>query len=495
PLAIAAAVMVLSTVALASDPATGQVDEQEISTLRARLEITEPQVAELTETIQGANDEIKTLEQRVAARDIEVELVVDQFAAAVSARDTPVRISQAAAIDSYVQGDPRSQAVLEEIRTLNADQGNQRQRQLYSAVIGNALDQITSAEQRLQDLEESASELLDTLAGLEDELAEVKQERTTALAERAELIKETRALRNRLDWLESLDDRWVLTGALGWDGTTRPALAVKIDNVRAARPQWGVNEADVVWEERVEGGFTRLVAVFHSQQPEVVGPVRSLRTSDPRILINLNQPLLAHSGGNNGAVQTLAISPLIDVGALEHPERYYRQSGRPAPHNLMSSTLDLWDAGGDRGGIPPPVFRFRQPGDGLPDDARPISRVSIPYGETTVDYAWNGSGWVRSQDGAPHTDAEGDPIAPPNVIVQYIGYKPSQADLASPEADVFGEGRALVLLDGHLIDGTWTRHDPNGPTTFRDSAGEFVHLNEGRTWIALPQVDASVVIE
>ncbi|MGI9602873.1 MAG: DUF3048 domain-containing protein [Acidimicrobiales bacterium] len=473
-------------------PAGSQVDEQELATLQRRLDVNEPKITDLSEVIDTANEDIDSLDQRISARDIEVELLADDFAAAVSARNAPSRVSQAAAIDSYVRGDPRSEALLEEIRILNRDPVFQRERQLYDAVIGSALDQIEAAEARLDDLTESASELVDTLDGLEADRRQATTTRTDALADRAELIKETRALRLRLEWLESLNDRWVLTGELGWDGTTRPALAVKIDNVRAARPQWGLNQADVVWEEIVEGGFTRLVAVFHSQQPDEVGPVRSLRTSDPRILTNLNQPLLAHSGGNAGALQTLAISTLIDVGALANPERFYRQSGRPAPHNLMSSTLELWDAGGDRGGIPPPVFRFREPGDELPDDARPINGVEIDYGETTVGYQWNGEGWERSQDGAPHTDADGNPIAPPNLILQFIGYKPSQADLASPEADVFGNGIAWVLMDGQIIEGTWTRQNPNGPTTYRDGSGEFIHLNRGRTWVALPQVDSPV---
>ena len=487
--------LLMAAVAIAPlTPAQGQVDEKELSTLRRRIEQNEPRIEELTDQIDKANEDIDLLDTRIAARDIEVELLADRFADAVSDRDRPIRVSQAAAIDSYVQGDPRSAAVLEEIRTLNGDPSHQRQRQLYDVVIGTALDQIAAAEDRLQELQESSSELIDTLAGLEQERATARSARTAALAERAGLIKDTRALRLRLEWLESLSERWVLTGELGWDGTTRPALAVKIDNVGAARPQWGINQADVVWEERVEGGFTRLVAVFHSQPAEVVGPVRSLRTSDPRILTNLNHPLLASSGGNPGSLQTLAISTLIDVGALANPERYWRESSRQAPHNLMSSTSGLWEAGGDRGGIPPPVFRFREPGDGLPDDARPINNVSIDYGETTVGYRWNGEGWVRSQDGADHTDVDGNPIAPPNVILQFIGYKPSQADLASPEADVFGEGIAWVLIDGHIIEGTWTRHNPNGPTTYRDSAGEFIRLNRGRTWVALPQVDSPVTV-
>lgn len=477
-------------------PAQSQVDEQELSSLRAGIAANEPTITELSDIIAGANEDIESLDQRIAARDIEIELLADQFAVAVDARDLPLRVSEATAIESFMHGDPRSEAVLEEIRTLNADEDNafQRRRQLYDAVINNTSDQIAAAERRLARLDDDADELLDILANLEDERRAARTLRTESLAQRAELIKETRALRLRLEWLESLKERWVLTGELGWDGTTRPALAVKIDNVRPARPQWAVNEADIVWEEVVEGGFTRLVAVFHSQQPEVVGPVRSLRTSDPRILFNLNSPLLAHSGGNQGAIQTLAISPLVDVGVLEEPSRYRREPSRRAPHNLMTSAPELWDAGGDRGGVPPPVFRFREPGDELPDSARPISAVSIDYGETVVGYFWNGTGWVRSQDGAPHTDADGDPIAPPNVIIQFIGYKPSQADLASPEADVFGNGVAWVLMDGHIIEGTWDRLDPSAPTSFRDQAGELIRLNRGRTWVALPQVDSPVVV-
>ena len=90
----------------------------------------------------------------------------------------------------------------------------------------------------------------------------------------------------------------------------RPALAVKVDNLDAngetAVPQLGLLKADVVFEEIVEGNITRLVGVFHSQQPGRVGPVRSARTTDVQLLPQLGRPLLAWSGGNAGVVRLVS---------------------------------------------------------------------------------------------------------------------------------------------------------------------------------------------
>ena len=119
----------------------------------------------------------------------------------------------------------------------------------------------------------------------------------------------------------------------------------------------------------------------------------------------------------------------------------------------------------------------------------------MDFGQTTVSYEWDGQGWARSQDGQPHTDAEGVRVSPPNVILQVIGYKPSQADLASPEADVFGVGVAWLLIDGQAVEASWWRQDANGPTTYRDMSGEILALNQGRTWVELPEVGSPLTFQ
>src|SRR5690606_5504266 len=154
-------------------------------------------------------------------------------------------------------------------------------------------------------------------------------------------------------------------------------LAVKIDNVEAARPPIGVNNADVVFEEQVEGGLTRLAAVFHSQDADPVGPVRSVRSTDIGLLTMLNAPLFSSPGGNPGVRAELAGSSLVDVGHTELPGEYQRTSRR-APHNLVTSTSALRAAAGGRGGAPPSLFSYRSPG-AVPGTAVPASGVTVNF--------------------------------------------------------------------------------------------------------------------
>src|SRR5260221_4389051 len=142
-----------------------------------------------------------------------------------------------------------------------------------------------------------------------------------------------------------------LTGLVATDPSVlkRPALVVKIDNAdgggaNTARPQLGLNQADIVYEELVEGSVTRLAAIFHSQGSDPVGPVRSARTTDVAVFSPLNRPMFAWSGANGDFTAIIRDSPLIDVGYNAASDAYVRrnESGHVAPHNLYTATSDLW---------------------------------------------------------------------------------------------------------------------------------------------------------
>src|SRR5438552_12390738 len=126
-------------------------------------------------------------------------------------------------------------------------------------------------------------------------------------------------------------------------GSKRPVLVVKIDNAPKARPQIGLNQADVVFEEGVEGGITRFAALFHSEESKPVGPVRSARSTDIKIVSAFHHPLFAYSGANALFQQYVAEAPLVDVGVDKYPDRYHRDNGRSSPYNLFSDTETLLD--------------------------------------------------------------------------------------------------------------------------------------------------------
>jgi hypothetical protein len=273
---------------------------------------------------------------------------------------------------------------------------------------------------------------------------------------------------------------------------TRPALVVKIDNLDTnrgrARPQMGLNQADVVYEELVEGGITRFLTVFHSGDSNPVGPVRSARTSDISIFSPLNRPLFAWSGAAPWVVPRIQQSPIQDIGHGSPCEVYARRRDRRAPHNLFTSTLQLYSCADGGSGPPPALFTYRTSTAPLGAGARPVNGVDLVFGQglasAPVQYRWHPSGaWLRTQSGTPHVDEAGVQIGPQNVIVQFTTYGWDTPGV--PLAQVEGSGPAWVLTNGHLIPATWSKGAPNAVTQYVDAAGRPIGLTPGRTWVAL----------
>lgn len=277
------------------------------------------------------------------------------------------------------------------------------------------------------------------------------------------------------------------TGSLDW-----PALVVKIDNFPEARPQTGLDQADIVFEMLTEG-VTRFAAVFHSNQPSPVGPVRSSRTSDFDLASGFNTPLYASSGGNDYVASRLRSLPIIEVTAISQSV-YFRDSSRRAPHNLYVNTPDLFALAPDDAEAPLPWFEFRDPDDDPPASAVAIDGpVTIDYrGTPTVTHTWDAerAGWLRTQDGRPHTTVLGDQLAPTNVVIMIVDYTVSPADATSAELQSVGTGPVMVLTDGHLIEGTWSRDAAVGQPTFVDDDGEPILLTPGQTWVLFPEAGA-----
>ncbi|HEY4408815.1 MAG TPA: DUF3048 domain-containing protein [Acidimicrobiia bacterium] len=294
-----------------------------------------------------------------------------------------------------------------------------------------------------------------------------------------------------------------LTGiGVGGYHTGHPALVVKIDNVGdvpgGARPQVGINEADVVFEEMVEGGFTRLAAVYHSLPADPVGPIRSARSTDIALLSMLNHPLFAYSGANRDFKELVRKSSMIDVSVDNYPGKYYRAPApRRSPHNLMSNTSQLDALAAPDAQAPPPLFDYRPAGTRPSEpNSRPVSRVSASWTyqgktSTNISYDWNPgeNGWTRIQNGGLHTDAGGRPVMPNNVIFQFVTYHDTgyvdSSGAHVPEADVIGSGDAWYLSAGYLTPVHWIKRDKDDVTEFRGDDGKYARLLPGRTWIEL----------
>ena len=279
---------------------------------------------------------------------------------------------------------------------------------------------------------------------------------------------------------------------------TRPAFLVKIDNHQQARPQWGINQADVVFEELVEGNITRFAAIFHSRNVTDIGPVRSARTGDFELLSNLNTPLFGNSGGNPTVMRLLNEVDMVLVGDTNVGRAAYRRNDeRNAPHNLLTGTGEIYAAADGRGGPPPQMFSYRDADESLPSSALPTDAIEIDYGGYQIGYRWDDvfQGWVRTQQGTEHVDYNGVQVAPENVIIQFVQYGQSVAYAGSPEVKVLGRGEAWVLTDGHRIEATWNRPTSGDITEFRDVDGATIKLTPGRTWIALPRSGTASIPE
>ena len=298
--------------------------------------------------------------------------------------------------------------------------------------------------------------------------------------------------------------RFALTGLPSSDAkiVNRPVLVVKIENAPEARPQAGLDVADVVYEEVVEGGLTRFLAVFQSRDADLVGPVRSVRPTDPNIVRPLGG-LFAYSGGTKKFISLLHQAPIRDVGYDEDTGAYDKRSGRKAPHNLYSSTKKLYEKAKDSDRNPPALFPFLPVGTSFGGlTATPAASVNVvlgPLGTALFKYDPSTGTWQRSEQGTPHVAEGGVQIAPANVIVQYVRYVPSPGDtdvVGEPVyiAQVVGSGDAWVFANGKLVKGHWSKPTPDAITTYTDSAGAPIALVPGQTWVELAPVGAQTTV-
>jgi hypothetical protein len=276
----------------------------------------------------------------------------------------------------------------------------------------------------------------------------------------------------------------------------RVALVVKIDNVDSlSRPQVGINQADVVYEEKIEGTVTRFAAIYQSQGANPIGPVRSGRSTDIAIVTPLHLPLYAFSGANAVTVKELRAAPLIDLGYDVQPAAYYRQEGRKAPDNLFSNTDELWALAPPDSQPPPALFAYRSATADPPASAVRVGSLDYAFGSgpggAPVKWVWDPteSMWLRWQNGTPHVDGDDIQIARTNVVVQFVDYiDTGLVDTAGspvPEAQLVGEGDVWVLRDGHLIAGRWSRPTVDDLTTWTDPDGQPMAFTVGQTWVAL----------
>jgi hypothetical protein len=287
-----------------------------------------------------------------------------------------------------------------------------------------------------------------------------------------------------------------LTGELVPVGAlANPSLAAKIDNHVDARPQFGLERTDLVFEELVEGGLTRYVAVWQSDIPSDIGPVRSIRPMDPDIISPLGG-IVAYSGGQQRFVammrDTNVYNAIHGIGA-DGNDLMYRVDGRPGPHDVLVKAPELVARHLD---LPSPAQQFSFAPDLASSSAAregaPTESMALVFGAPSKPgWTWDAARgvWARSQGGAPDLDLAGVPFSAVNVIVIRVPVTVSQG---IPKTELIGSGEAWVGSAGMTIHATWSKGSRGEPIRLVDDTGTVIRLAPGNSWIELVPLAGSV---
>lgn len=277
---------------------------------------------------------------------------------------------------------------------------------------------------------------------------------------------------------------------------SRPALSAKVDNHPSARPQVGLDEADIVFEELVEGGMTRYLAVWHSKLPAEIGPVRSVRPMDPEIVSPFGG-VFAYSGGQVRFIQMMEAAPVYNAihGQPDTESTFYRTSAKVAPHNVLVKAPELIEQHLDRS-APPKMFDYAA---SLAEstavlEGTPLTSVNTRFsGFSSPSWEWDGTQnkFVRFQtNGAADSASSGNQLAATNVIALFVGIDVIE-DI--PTTRLVSQGKGYVATGGSIIEITWIKASPESPIVLSTQSGSPVLLGIGNTWIELLPNDSSDV--
>ncbi|MEY4741586.1 MAG: hypothetical protein RL672_336 [Actinomycetota bacterium] len=299
-----------------------------------------------------------------------------------------------------------------------------------------------------------------------------------------------------------------LTGVKFVDGTAEaaalasPSVACKIDNSEAARPQQGLNSTDVVFDEMVEGGLTRLVAIWQSNKPTAIGPVRSIRPMDPDIISPFGG-IVCYSGGQQIFVNLMRNTAVFNASETSEQGKgtFSRTHDREAPHNVIVNVSKLAAAHSDIA-APQQMWDFSAEvagsSAGSAASAASVTSLTVKYPSATAKWDWSASAksstgvdgaWVRTQDGKPHIDKlTGAQVRATNVVVLDVKIDRSYADHKYghiPKTVMIASGDAWVFTGGGMVKARWQKTSQTGRILLTDSAGAAITLAPGNTWVEL----------
>ncbi|MBP9738365.1 DUF3048 domain-containing protein [Candidatus Saccharibacteria bacterium] len=294
-----------------------------------------------------------------------------------------------------------------------------------------------------------------------------------------------------------------LTGAeVSEDAAKRPVTAIMIENSPESRPQSGLKEAGVVFEAIAEGGITRFLTLHQEDQPQLIGPVRSLRPYYIDWLAPFD-PSVAHVGGSVKALAEIRNGDYKDIDQFSNGNSYWRAKDRYAPHNVYTS-FERLDALNQKKGYTSSSFT------GFPRTEDTVKKVSktknnttattqVPATKITVtvsgplynsSYTYDAATntYARSQGGKIHTDREKGAITPSTIIVMESPISQVFEDGYREQYKTIGTGKATIFQNGTVVTGTWNKASKKAQIAFKDASGKDIKLVRGQTWITVVDI-------
>ena len=280
-----------------------------------------------------------------------------------------------------------------------------------------------------------------------------------------------------------------ISGRVGVDG---PIMAVKLDDTSSARPQIGLEDADVVYIEQVEGGLTRLAAIVSSVIPTNIGPIRSARISDIDILSQYGKVIFAYSGAQRAMLTVIANSNLWDYGAQrQSPTIYTRDANRPAPYDMvLRGDLLLEKAKADERDIAISKSAGWSFGE-APVGGVAIDSVALRWPASRYEATWSKAEkrWLLSNGGVANFAASGKQLGPTTFVIQTVEMSDSiyrSADGSyTPLSETVGSGTGYILRDGRSFKANWSRPAAESGTTWTLADGSEIKFAAGSIWVAL----------
>jgi hypothetical protein len=288
----------------------------------------------------------------------------------------------------------------------------------------------------------------------------------------------------------------------GREGSDGEILVVKIDDTTSARPQIGIDRADIVYIEQVEGGLTRLAAVFSSDIPTLIGPIRSARISDIEILAQFGRVVFAYSGAQSKMLPVISAANLNDYGAQrQSPTIYTRDESRTSPTNMvLRADLLLEKVHSDGRTIATSRSAGWSFGD-LPNGGIAIVDAKVSWPAASYEFTWSAieKRWLISNSGVPNMSASGIQHGPTTLVIQAVEILPSEyGDKfggVTPYSKTVGSGTGFVLRDGKYFPATWSRPDELSGTTWRALDGSEIPFARGQVWISLTEKNPQFTLD